>query len=302
MENKIIYHYTSPEGLKSILENRSLRFTSYRFLNDKKEGLCKENDVSKKLEELKGKDSNSKGKDFFELLKKQIIDTNIDDYLLDKSLNGEYCEIKNDYYVLSLSKETDSLSMWNYYIKNKKYEGYNIGFDLENLQKIFSNFAMKYKGVRFEYKDINYINKEEENSEFEKIVLYFRDQYIKTFTEKMKIVFECRDKILMNYIFSKNDCFRHENEYRFILMKNKISEIKEQFYIKNGIITPYVDIPLDNEDILKTIKSITISPLLEEEIAKKGLENFLINKEYELYDKQKQTGIRIEKSKCPIRY
>ena len=302
MQNNIVYHYTSPEGLKAILENRSLRFTNYRFLNDKKEGLCKENDVNKKLEELKEKDTNPKGRDFFELLKKQITDTNIDDYLIDKSVNGDYCEIKNDYYVLSLSKESDSLSMWNYYIKNRKYEGYNIGFKLENLQKIFSKFAMNSKGVKFEYKDINYMNMQDENNEFEKIVLSFKEQYVRTYNEKIKVVFDCRDKILKNYIFSKNDCFKHENEYRFVLIKNQSSEIKEQFYIKNGIITPYIDIPLDKEDIVKTIKSITISPLLEEEIAKKGLEFFLMNKEYELYDKQKQTGIRIEKSKCPVRY
>ena len=302
MENNIIYHYTSPEGLKAILENRSLRFTNYRFLNDKKEGLCKENDISAKIEELKEKDTNSKGRDFFELLKQQIIDINIDDCLIDKSVSGEYCEIKNDYYVLSLSKELDSLSMWNYYIKNRKYEGYNIGFKLEVLQKIFSKVAKDSKGVKFEDKDINYMNMQDENNEFENIILSFKEQYVRTYSGKMKIVFECRDKILRNYIFSKNNCFRHENEYRFVLMKNRNSEIKEQFYIKNGIITPYIDIPLNDEDVVKAIKSITISPLLEEEIAKKGLEFFLISKGYELYDKKDQTGIRIEKSTCPVRY
>jgi hypothetical protein len=320
-QNDIIYHYTSPEGLKAILESHSLRFTNYRFLNDKNEGSCERNGIIKKLVSLfteENKKNNQKGKDFFSLLTRELIGKDIkdivnsainngkkiDDSFINKSSDGNYYETKNGYYVLSLSKEKDSLSMWNYYMKNRKYEGYNIGFDVKILQEIFSKFATKYKdkSIKFENKNINYINKEEENSEFENIVLNFKEQYVKTREGKTDIVFKCRDKILLDYIFSKDDCFRHEDEYRFVLIKDQMSEIKEKFYIKNGIITPYIDVPLNKEDILKAIKFITISPLLEEEIANKGLEFFLMNIGYKLYDKEKQTGIIIKKSKCPIRY
>ena len=33
-EFETLYHYTSADGLKSIIENRTLRFSDYRFLND----------------------------------------------------------------------------------------------------------------------------------------------------------------------------------------------------------------------------------------------------------------------------
>ena len=38
MDSSIIVHYTSPEGLKGIIENRTLRFTDSEYLNDKSEG------------------------------------------------------------------------------------------------------------------------------------------------------------------------------------------------------------------------------------------------------------------------
>ena len=33
-EFETLYHYTSADGLKSIIENKTLRFSDYRFLND----------------------------------------------------------------------------------------------------------------------------------------------------------------------------------------------------------------------------------------------------------------------------
>ena len=33
-EFETLYHYTSADGLKSIIENKTIRFSDYRFLND----------------------------------------------------------------------------------------------------------------------------------------------------------------------------------------------------------------------------------------------------------------------------
>jgi hypothetical protein len=62
--------------------------------------------------------------------------------------------------------------------------------------------------------------------------------------------------------------------------------------MKRGILTPHYDIKLDKSG---TIKSATISPMIEPQLAKSGLMRFLNDNGYE--DK-----IDISISKIPIRY
>ena len=113
----------------------------------------------------------------------------------------------------------------------------------------------------------------------------------------MKAVFECRNELLMNYIFSKGSCFEHEKEFRVVLkLSSNIATNKEDFCIKNGILVPYIDIDIEAKEFKKMIKSITISPLLEKEIAKKGLEKFLVKNGYEIYSEKSGMGIKIETS------
>ena len=46
-----VYHYTTIEALKSIVENRTLRLTDYRFLNDPQEVILTKTTLVKKIEE-----------------------------------------------------------------------------------------------------------------------------------------------------------------------------------------------------------------------------------------------------------
>lgn len=297
MESNIIYHYTSPEGLKSILESHSLRFTDYRFLNDKNEGLVinKMNSIENKIKELLDKEKEDR---IYTFLKKlQLLmnsQTSLEKEQLEKNNSGNIEENKYNYYVFSLSKEKDSLPMWNYYVKHKKYEGYNIGIDIEELKKIIIDKIKDNKNIYEIYNnDIGYKD-EEINILIENIIKkYFNSCHKRT------AAYDCASELITNYIFSKNLCFEHEKEYRFVLQEKEKENIKRidimeyKFFIKNGIFIPYIDINL-GEDIKKAIKSITIAPLLEKDIAKKGLEQFLISNGYK--------DVKIETSNCPIRY
>lgn len=297
MGNNIIYHYTSPEGLKSILESRSLRFTDYRFLNDKNEGLVinKTNCIETKIKDLLDKEKDDRIRIFLKKLQVLMsLQTSLEKEQIEKNNSGDIEENKYNYYVFSLSKEKDSLPMWNYYVKHKKYEGYNIGIDIEELKKIISEKIKNNKDIYKVYnKDIGY-KYEEINIFIENIIKKFFK-----FCHKKTSTYDCASELITNYIFSKNLCFEHEKEYRFVLQEKeeeniqRIDIMKYEFFIKNGIFIPYMNVNL-GEDIKKIIKSITIAPLVEKDIAKKGLEKFLINNGYK--------NIEIEISNCPIRY
>ena len=306
MSNNIIYHYTSPEGLKAILESHSLRFTNYKFLNDTEEGMFdKENECIKNVieKELCKIENNDNIKTFLKKVQKSINCTKgLDDIIIVKNPRTDsYEEKKYDHYVFSLSIEKDSLPMWNYYVKDKKYEGYNIGFELEILEKLIKEKTNKYGNIYNNY--INY-DMEKIHTIVQNIIKIYLDVCHKT---REGIPFDCASELLTNKIFFKNCCFEPEKEYRFVFQEEKKDKkrdngiFKYNFFIKNGVFIPYVDIDLE-QDIKTIIKSITIAPLVEKDIAKKGLEQFLINNGYEVYNEKTKKGIKIETSNCPIRY
>ena len=47
------------------------------------------------------------------------------------------------YYVFCTSTKVDSLNMWNYYLKNGKYQGYNIGISLEKMLHYIESLDLK---------------------------------------------------------------------------------------------------------------------------------------------------------------
>ena len=302
MGNNIIYHYTSPEGLKSILENHSLRFTDYKFLNDKKEGMLasETNCVEKVIEDFcKTKEKNGREYTFLKKVQNLMkIQKNLDDKIFEKDSAGNVEEKKYDYYVFSLSKEKDSLPMWNYYVKNKKYEGYNIGLDIDCLKMFITN----------NINDTCKIYQEDIIYDFYKIkdsIIESLNKYL-SICHKTRTMYDCANELTRKYIFFKNSCFNHEKEYRFVLQEKenrnkKRNLFKYAFFIKNGVFVPFVDMCL-GQNMGKFIKSITIAPLIEKDIAKKGLEQFLINNGYEIYNEQTKNGIKIDISNCPIRY
>ena len=117
-----VYHYTSPEGLVSILNNKTFRFTDCQFFNDKLEYNYIKRPLCAAINKVKNK-----------LLNKDLIE-DVNNWLTEKYEMTYYTDkFKMRYYVFSTSIKGDSLNMWNYYLKNGKYQGYNIGISLEKI-------------------------------------------------------------------------------------------------------------------------------------------------------------------------
>ena len=105
-EPEVIYHYSQTNNLKSILDSNLFWVSNITKLNDYSEydyGLS----LAKKLIQEKNYDS-----DFTNLLLK-VIDS--------------YKYLSNDLFVLSLSRNGDSLPLWQLY-SDRDFEGYNLGF------------------------------------------------------------------------------------------------------------------------------------------------------------------------------
>ena len=89
-------------------------------------------------------------------------------------------------------------------------------------------------------------------------------------------------------MFFKRNCFKGEDEYRFVFAIDKEQEIS--FRNKNSLIIPYIKKRLESIDF---ITGITIGPTNQIDIASKGIQELL-----HYYQKD----VEIVKSKIPLRY
>lgn len=191
------------------------------------------------------------------------------------------------YYVICASCDHDTASMWNYYVKNEVFRGYNLGLDIGVIHDWFSelrNFHIRlvhgkvicnkrcqvemiYKKLQELYiiydkhKAKSYINSAIEDPAEEE----FRENLSVFINEKK--------------LFFKHPSFASEKEYRFILKVHTDfradGNLKTKFRVgSSGIITPYIEWKFDNLKPM-LLKQITLSPMIEEELAKESFKRFL---------------------------
>lgn len=300
---KQIYHYTSPQGLYGILANTTLRFTDCVFLNDKSEYTHIRKPLFKAYEEIKNDLHNDLDNSIFAMLNENFeandVKTTVKDNKSAQDLD------KKRYFIFCASTVHDLLGMWNYYVKNGKYQGYNIGFGISHLLDCF--LSISNPEVDVFYGQVIY--KEKDQIRLLKDLLFKADQ---DFEEKMRNaaseedlhagVQEIIEEVLSyieNYrLFFKDEAFSNEKEYRFILKlpldykKAENDPINMGFDVRNGVFTPYCDLSINKQ---KTIDAINLSPMLESELAKQGLSRYLKQMGY---NKKNVIG----QSSIPIRY
>ncbi|MDR2191549.1 MAG: DUF2971 domain-containing protein [Endomicrobium sp.] len=301
---KIIYHYSPPEALESILSHSTIRFTDCQFLDDKAEFLPYMSDILDEVVNLNKNAISHSLKNILTECQRYQIYSAILPTITKPSINvtKSHISLKNSYryYVFCASKDRDSISMWNYYIKNDKYQGYNIGFSVNEI--LTSLKSLEDKGINIFHGSIIYDRKKQKqtlnnlikelNSNKSYDFLNFRN-YIKGEIDKLRLFF-------------KQEAFSNEKEYRFILrIPNSENNIKNR--IKNGVFVPYYEATFDKK---KDIKSICCSPRVESELAKQGLHTFLYRNGYTVYQKafnlfgakfKDRDGVKLDKSSISMR-
>lgn len=142
-----IYHYTSPNGLLGILGEDGLvfRFTRYDCVNDTSEGKHVLECYTKSCEELL--DTSEIDYEFYNSIKditpsnKRFLIFNTGQHTIGKESSFEA-------YLCCFTLEQDSLPMWNYYVKNGHYQGYNIGVNSQVFNELKKDSGLD-KGFEF---------------------------------------------------------------------------------------------------------------------------------------------------------
>lgn len=289
----IIYHYTSPSAFKSIIENKTLRFTHWHYLNDYSESKYALDLCYEYMDDLfAGYDENIKK--VFEKLHK--------DNWLDKSSNYNGFVV----FQCSFSENPDSLPMWNYYTKGNGIQGYNIGFDTNSF---FGLDKEEKKNGNLNLNRTTFIGKviyseEEQLKIIKEIINEFSEFLSKDYMPYYQMIVPMlMDKIRNIGVFFKPKCFEHEQEARvtFYFKSVGVDEIngnphnkkaKLEHFERNGIFVPYIDVSFEES----LVKSIGFSPTLNKEENLNGVAKYLAYKGIDI------KKIEIYGSKIPVRF
>ena len=315
-EKDITYHYTSPDAFLSIVQNHTIRFTDIRYLNDRSEGIYF---VKLLLEFI---DKNKNKYPYFEEAVNRLLKENDPDKIKNLEItNIKYNDIPRMPYnpervfVFCTCTEADSLNMWNYYVNNGSYQGYNIGFRISELLKAFDTpstnqadtFIVHYGKVlyteREHFAEIQHLAESIERS------ITFHSYGSNVVEEHDILVAQMK---LRNYIdshgaFYKHPKFESEKEFRIIIeiaderiprteenAKEYFGEYNQKmvegFCTKRGLVIPFLTVTFPE----KAIYRVTVAPMIEYDIAKNSVR--------ELLSTSKIEGVKIYKSTVPIRF
>lgn len=299
VEHTPIYHYTSGEALKNIIENNELWLTDSRFLNDKREIEHTKNMVQIIIDECM-----TLNKECF------YVEDRFKDIVLEV-----LDELTYNMYILSLSTNKDSAFLWSNYSNN---EGYSIKFMADEIYKhIVCYTCTQQEKILFPIAGKVIYNEEEQKERLTQIVLTLYQIYLYYINEK-KIDFfndEVREiaAILMGcMIMYKKNVFSQEDEYRIAVidLSGKFEDVSFRF--NKGAIIPYIKVPIIQKKDVKynqkleegidverlresAIEGIGIGPKNNIDIAQMGMEIFLKSRKIE-------KNIKVEQSGIPYRY
>lgn len=288
-------HYTSPKALVNILENKSLRFTDYRFLNDKTEGTY----IYDVINSLDLSVYDERFIRAIESLKKRrfTISEIVSERLSHIPNEGTYkIDTSYFYFICSFSADCNNLAMWNYYTKTASGVGYNIVLYTKDLQENFSKSLSiaSTKNTLF-FKKVIY-DEETQKSIIKTILDGYYGEWLKHGNHELleENLYKTIDEVRMCF---KNPCFALENEIRMIVkisyyeyMKILKSDGIIKINDKDGYFVPYMDLCFgETEDLAR----VTISP--------KGEYPFVNQSVRILLEKFGYRNAEIINSKIPLR-
>lgn len=276
-ESLDVYHYSDCSGLISILRNSEFWVSGVSFMNDVMEVDNSTRVILKAIENAKVEQFIKDG--FF------------------KSFQKEKKKTAQSTFVLSLSMDGDSLSLWSNYGKT---EGYNIGLDVVLLSQlsISRRLALKTRGGKDSYEYLAAVGR----------VLYDEQAQIDFFTILIQryapLLTPAKDKnlekksradarhmwktfVMYSYMI-KESSHSSENEFRVVIMVPDNAETIH-FRNRNGIVLPYVKLASGLDTL--PINEVTIGPKINESIAKLGVQMLL--EEYRILANINDSKIRL---------
>ena len=224
---KIIYHYTTQEGLLGTLNERALWATKMHYLNDASE-LIEPFRIG--IEEL----------DQLSLLQKENEDREIISNLKDSIGNSR----GENYCVVSFCTYGDLLSQWRAY--GSFGSAYSVGFNFNKLQQHISTYRFELRRCEY-YEDKDYQAKIKE---------FIGSVVTKALSEKSGPR-DFMDNFINMAANMKLMCFKDEAEWRIISTAPLSSnDPKYNFRASKSILIPYYSLPIE----LSLIDEIMVGP------------------------------------------
>lgn len=333
-EDGYMFHYTSIDGLKSILKDKKLWFSHVAYMNDANEIKDGVQIMLKRM-----KESNQESEELIIAMEQYSNKALID--ILDKHI-----------FVCCFSLSGDELPLWNYYTKSDIHYGYNIGFSNKGLLETLILYNLKsLNGCSISFGDVIY--NDEQKAEYfngyinsfiqnytgltEQAFKIFLDILIQKFRSNIeksdeeiektkkeevdKFILEAMnkefilppiyqfngDKLVFEggpltdpIVFFKNKNFQSEKEIRIVITipDDKIEELKEKgiykFRNSNGIFIPYLELEFDKQ----SIQGIKMAPTVKSDLAERSIKDYC--KYCNLDIENLELGI--SKSSVPVRY
>lgn len=278
-----IWHYTSSYGLKGIIENKNIWFSDRRFLNDPTECNYLYKLISKNKHKFKFENYN---KNFYGLLKKIVNDYACLGFYFGASLYLPQLVC----FIASFSRAKDNLELWNYYTKSQNSAGYAIKVSADKLIELLNK-----KNYEYIYGEVIY-NKDKQIRMIKGLLEDYNEKFDKEHGDDEYIIepeYLCELVYILEFynIFFKPPAYENEKEYRFVVYFDGYPDekpIDAKFRIFNDIFIPYIEIELPEN----YIKEIMVSPALNQELLKKGVD---ILKQNSIYKKAKVSKSEILK-------
>lgn len=298
----VLYHYTDTNAFIEILKNKKFHVSDVRFMNDYMEiKYLYEKLIPKVCEELKGKVPGFGFCEYTDFKNQCETFTKIQNGVIVDMIKRKHHGYGLDTFSISLSSNKDSYALWSNY---SNQEGYNIGININKFIDMFekneSKVSAKLEKVIYDYNDQKQLI-EEDLRDYIRVYLACENKS----KDKFAIFQSLYNRFEKYAICFKSESFKQEEEYR-IVFSIKLGEDITKFKPRNGIVTPYIEIPTTTTNIDKIpIESVTIGPKINIDVADSGVLHFLNWLGYNTNFLDKLSGkevVTINKSEITFRF
>ena len=278
-----LYHYTTAEGVRGIVENREFMATKSDFLNDKLEFQY----AIEVMEQMTEKYivNTSLRERFFSRLQKEIYELGIINLGCDDTCH----ENGLSFYVVAFSKLQNNALLWAEFTD---FKGYCLEFDYTKLVEGFQHRVFLHGTVIYDEEEqmsgilesfLSCIRNLQEEGMADLSAFFEEDAEISDASLE-KLAKEMAVVVSVYAMFFKKSFFEGEEEYRFIFppLINEMGTAKPKFRLLDQIFLPYIMVEFDREQKEIPLESVMVGAKNNSDIAVRGMRYFLSSQGLEI--------------------
>lgn len=288
-----LYHYTTAEGIRGIVESREFIATKSDFLNDKLEFQYAVEVMERLIEKyIVNVD-----------LRKQFsakLQVEIERLGIISSACSSADEDEMSFYVVAFSKQQNNSLLWAEFTD---FRGYCLEFDYEKIVEGFQERVFLHGTVIYDEAEQMNVLLESLLSCMRNLVDegakdlegFFEEDAIPSEDSLDKLVEQMAVVCSVYAMFFKKSFFEGEEEYRFIFppRKHEQGEDRPKFRLLDQIFLPYIMVRLKGEKEDLPLQSVMVGAKNNSDIAVRGMKYFL---------KTQGMDIPVLLSDIPLRY